>query len=147
MDQPVQPAIALGVQLGATGGLVLLMTIMHSLGLVGISRLLKLDAKRLQQHEFNLRAIMLLATLGLCVFVLHIAEIVVFALFYLIVGSLHTMEEALYYSSSAYATLGWTAAYFPTDWRLVGALEALIGFVLIGWSTAFMVNTTRRLTE
>ena len=29
----------------------------------------------------------------------------------------------------------------------VGALEALIGFVLIGWSTAFMVRTLRRIID
>ena len=45
----------------------------------------------------------------------------------------------------AYATLGRTADYFPPDWRLIGALEALIGFLLIGWSKAFIVSKANRL--
>jgi hypothetical protein len=57
------------------------------------------------------------------------------------------LEKALYYSASAYATLGRTADYFPVTWRLIGAIEALIGFILIGWSTAFMVTTMRKLSE
>jgi hypothetical protein len=39
-----------------------------------------------------------------------------------------SLEAALNCSASAYATLGRTADYFPADWRLVGAFEALIGF-------------------
>jgi ascorbate-specific PTS system EIIC-type component UlaA len=38
-------------------------------------------------------------------------------------------------------------ASFPEEWRLVGALEALVGFLLIGWSTAFMVQTLRRIID
>lgn len=147
MDSPPEPAIELGVQLAAGGGFVLVMTIMHSLGLIGISKLLKLDAKRLLEHEFDLSAVVLLAMLGLTVFSLHMLEIVVFAVFYLVIDAVQTVEESLYFSASAYATLGRTAEYFPSEWRLVGALEALIGFVLIGWTTAFMVNTTRLLTD
>ena len=123
------------------------MTVMHSVGLLGISRLLRLDADRLRRHEMDFRAIMLLASLGLCIVLLHIAEILVFGAFYLAVGGVETVEEALFYSASAYATLGWTADYFPPEWRLIGALEALIGFVLIGWSTAFMVSTMQKLSE
>ena len=58
---------------------------------------------------------------------------------------MQTVEEALYYSASAYATLGRGAEFFPADWRLIGALEALIGFLLIGWSTAFIVSKVNRL--
>lgn len=140
-------AIELGLQLALSGGLVLLMTIMHSLGLLGISRLLRLNDDRLKEHDLNFSAMALMGLLGLSLFALHITEIFVFAGFYMAVGALQTLEEALYYSASAYATLGRTADYFPSDWRLIGALEALVGFLLIGWSTAFMVSTMRKLTD
>ena len=71
----------------------------------------------------------------------------IFAVFYWKVGAMHRLEQALYYSASCYATLGDAAANFPNEWRLVGALEALIGFVLIGWSTAFMVRTLRKIID
>ena len=137
----------LGIQLAVAAGLVLVMTMTHSVGLVGISRLLRLEKDRLLEHDFNLRAIGLLGGFGLLVFSLHILEIFIFAGFYLSIGALQTLEEALFYSASAYATLGWTADFFPAEWRLIGSLESLIGFILIGWSTAFMVSTMRRLTE
>ena len=139
--------ISLGVQIGITAGFVLLMTVIHAVGLVGISRLLRLDADRLRDHAFDVRAVLLLAVLGVSLFALHIFEIVIFALFYFQIGAVATFEESLHYSASAYATLGSTAEYFPAEWRLIGALEALVGFILIGWSTAFMVNTMRKLTR
>lgn len=138
--------IDLGIQLAAIAGLSLVMVVMHTLGLIGISRLLGLQEKRLLEHAFDHRAVGLIGSFGLLLILLHMAEILVFALFYLAVSGLN-FEEALYYSASAYATLGRTADYFPSDWRLMGAFEALIGFILIGWSTAFMVTTMRKLAE
>ena len=141
-----QTTIELGLQLGVTAGFVLLMTVIHSVGLIGITRALRLKDDRLQEHDVNFRAIMLMAQMGMLVFLLHLFEIAIFALFYLFVGGVETLEEALYFSASAYATLGRTAEYFPTEWRLVGAVEALIGFILIGWSTAFVVSTMQKLS-
>ena len=139
-------SITLLVEIAASAGLVVVMTLVHGLGLVGISRSLKLQNDRLEELEFNLRAVMLMCGIALSLFALHVFEIALFAVFYLVVGALGSVEEALYYSASAYATLGRTADYFPQDWRLLGAIEALIGFLLIGWSTAFIVRNVDRLT-
>lgn len=135
----------LALQLAVAAGMVVLMTLIHGLGLIGISRLLGLNKERLEDLRFNHRAIGLMCGTALMLFALHIAEICVFAAFFLIVDAMQTLEEALYYSASAYATLGRTDEYFPEAWRLLGAFEALIGFLLIGWSTAFIVTTTNRL--
>jgi hypothetical protein len=139
--------IDLGLQFGSAAGLVLLMVIVHSAGLILISKALRLREDRLRSHKLNVGAFALLGAFGLLLFALHIAEIFIFAGFFLLVGAMETLEEALFYSASAYATLGWTAEYFPPEWRLIGALEALIGFVLIGWSTAFMVSTMKQLSD
>lgn len=139
--------IDLGLQFGSAAGLVLLMVIVHSAGLILISKTLRLQDERLREHKLNAGAFALLGAFGLLLFALHITEILIFGGFFLLVGAMQTLEEALFYSASAYATLGWTAEYFPPEWRLIGALEALIGFVLIGWSTAFMVSTMKKLTD
>jgi len=136
----------LGLQLAVGAGFVILMVMIHSAGLVTITRGLKLHQERSIPNEWGLRAASLLATYGVMLMGLHFLEIFIFAAFYRWTESLNSMEEALYYSASCYATLGVTAR-FPDEWRLVGALEALIGFVLIGWSTAAMVRTLRRIVE
>jgi hypothetical protein len=123
------------------------MIVVHSGGLVGISRTLHLNDDKSIPNEFGLRAAVLMGTYGVLLFVLHFVEILLFALFYHFVGAMKSLEAALYYSASCYATLGTAPDKFSTEWRLVGALEALIGFVLIGWSTAFMVRTLRRIID
>ena len=137
----------LGLQLAVVAAFVLLMVLIHSAGLVGISRALHLHDEREIPNEFGLRASMLMGTYGLLLMTLHFLEIFIFAGFYRLVGAMGSMEEALYYSASCYATLGASASNFSAEWRLVGALEALIGFVLIGWSTAFMVRTLRKIID
>lgn len=138
-------AIELGVQLAASGALVIVMTLVHGLGLISISKILNLKDERLENHDFNSRAIALMCGMALLLFTLHLIEISIFAGFYLMVDAMQSVEEALYYSASAYATLGRTAEYFPDEWRLLGAIEALIGFLLIGWSTAFIVSNVEKL--
>ncbi|WP_225421490.1 hypothetical protein [Sphingomonas parva] len=123
----------------------LLMTIIHGTGLVCIARVLRLKDERLKQRDFDAGAVLLLGCLGFLVFALHILEIWVFAAFYLVIAKFGSLEDALYYSASAYATLGRTADRFPEAWRLIGAIEALVGFVVIGWSTAFMVSTMSKM--
>lgn len=140
-------AVELGVQLALGAGLVLLLVLIHAAGLLGISRLFHLSGDELKDREVNLRSLLILSALGGCVFALHIFEILIFAFFYLLVGALSAVDEALFYSASAYATLGRTTDYFPEDWRLIGALEALVGFILIGWSTALMVSAMQKVAE
>lgn len=139
--------VDLGLQLAVVAGFILLMVVVHSSGLVAISRALHLHDEKAIPNEFGLRASILMGTYGLLLFALHFVEIAIFAAFYRYVGAMHSMEEALYYSASCYATLGAAAENFAEKWRLVGALEALIGFVLIGWSTAFMVRTLRKIID
>ena len=145
MVEQAPQTIALGKQLGAAGGLMVVMTVVHALGITAISHLLKLREERLEELDFGIHSIIKMSAMGFMLLLLHSLEIAFFAGFYLWTGGVETVEEALFYSASAYATLGRTAEYFPPDWRLIGAFEALIGFLLIGWSTAFIVSKANKL--
>ena len=137
--------MGLGTQILAGIALVIVMTLVHGLGVVGITKLLRLEDEALKAHRLDGRAFGLLTTMVLTLFALHALEIALFAGFYLIVGALHTVEEALYFSASAYATLGHPDLDFPDRWRLIGALEGLVGFLLLGWSTAVFVTDMNKL--
>ena len=137
-------ALALGVQLLISAGLVLVLTFIHSIGLLGIGKVLHLEPDVLRKRSFDLRGILTMSSLGTMLFALHIFEIMLFAWFYLAIGAFGELGDALFFSASAYTTLGLTAN-FPEAWRLLGAVEALVGFVLIGWSTAFIIGTLEKL--
>lgn len=140
-------AVALWVQLGAASVMVAVCALVHGVGLVGIARLFRLEDERLEKRDFDSRAIFMMGSLAFALFLLHALEIVIFAGFYIAIGAIGAMEESLFYSASAYATLGYTADYFPEEWRLMAATEALIGFLMLGWSTAFLVHTIDKLRE
>ena len=135
----VHAGISLGTQLLAAAGLLVVMVIIHAAGIIAATKLLRLEDRRLTSHRVDVKAFGLLISIALSLFALHLIEISVFAFFYLYVGALDTVEEALYYSASAYSTLGHPDLNFPHDWRVLGAIEGLVGFVLIGWTTAVFI--------
>jgi hypothetical protein len=116
--------------------------------LVGLDVLLSLTGLHLRRFTTAwVRLDRLLVPLGIVtgLFVLHGLEIWLYALAYRALGMLPDIEEALYFSASAYSTVGETGALLPADWRIVGVLEAINGMLLIGWSTAFLFRIIEHL--
>lgn len=83
--------------------------------------------------------------LVLGLFLVHGAEIWLYAVVYWKAGMLGSLEQALYFSTSAYSTVGETGAILPVQWRIVGVIEAVNGMLLIGWSTAFLFQILNHL--
>ena len=137
--------IHLGTQLFVASLLILIVTLMHGFGVVLVTKLLRLEDSHLRAHRLDFRAFGILTSMALCLFLLHALEIALFGFFYLASGAIDTLEEALYFSASSYATLGHPDIAFPEQWRLLGAIEGLAGFLLIGWSTAVFVTDMNKL--
>jgi hypothetical protein len=132
--------VHLWLQLFWSGVLTILCLLVHGLGIIGIARILRLEEQRLRNQRLGSGALLLLTALALCVFLLHAVEITMFAAFYVASEILPRLDDALYFSASAYSTLGTVDLALPTAWRLVGAIEGVAGFLLLGWSTAFFVT-------
>jgi hypothetical protein len=135
------------IQLGAALLLVALCALLHAAGLYGISRLFNLEDKELEKRSIDLETAGLIVVIALSLFVLHLAEIGLFAIVYDSVNAAPEFSDALYYSASAYTTAGNGIERLGDHWRLLGAAEALAGFLLIGWSVAYLVAKLRRLRE
>jgi voltage-gated potassium channel Kch len=74
---------------------------------------------------------------------LHLLEISIWGVFYVWAGAMTELPSSLYFSAVTYTTTGYGDLVLPMDWRLVGAVEALTGILMCGWSTGFffaMVN-------
>lgn len=76
---------------------------------------------------------------------LHLGEIALWGAFYLWRGAINEMASALYFSAVTYTTTGYGDLVLPIEWRLVGAVEALTGILMCGWSTAFFVAVVSRV--
>ena len=49
-----------------------------------------------------------------------------------------TLEEALYFATVSFTTLGYGDVVLGPDWRLLGAFAAVNGTIVIGWTTALV---------
>jgi len=70
---------------------------------------------------------------------LHLAEAVVWAFFYVLVDALPDLETAAYFSLTSYTTVGYGDVLLPEGWRLLGPIEAAVGVLMLGWSTGILV--------
>ena len=55
------------------------------------------------------------------------------------------LPSALYFSAVTYTTTGYGDLVLPQEWRLVGAIEALTGILMCGWSTGFFFAVVSRM--
>ena len=56
------------------------------------------------------------------------------------------MQPAVYFSLVCFTTLGFGDITLPVEWRLLSALIGANGFLLFGWSTAYMFELMRRFS-
>lgn len=78
-------------------------------------------------------------------FALHSLQIWVYAIAYLLLGEFGDLYTAVYFSTSSFTTVGFGDVTITDEWRMLGAAESANGFLLIGWSTAFLVSLTGRV--
>jgi hypothetical protein len=78
---------------------------------------------------------------------LHLAEIGLWAGFYVWRNCLPDLESSLYFSAASYSTLGYGDVVLSRAWRLVGVMESVTGALLLGWSAAFFFTVVHRLFE
>ena len=69
---------------------------------------------------------------------LHALEAALWAFAYRILGALPDRGSAMLYSLSAITSYGHANLYLRGHWELMGALEALNGWLLFGLTTAFL---------
>ena len=83
-------------------------------------------------------AVGLIGSAGLLLAVLHGIEAALWAAAYWWLGALNSAGEALLYSVDSISTRGASGLILESQWRMLGALEAIDGMLLFGISTAYI---------
>lgn len=117
----------------------------HGVGLLGMSHFFNLTDDALLRKRLSARSIFLVAFVAMLLFALHALEIGMIGGLYLAGGGIHDVEQALVVSASYYTTTGAGSDTLPDGWRLIGHAESLLGLLMIGWSTAYLVRKIDRL--
>lgn len=134
------------LNLAVASAMVTLTVLLHFWGLIALTRIVSGGSERLRAHEGAGRAALVIVLGVFGVFALHTAEIWLYAALYRVVLiETQTFEEALYFSTVTFASLGYGDIVLTPRWRLISAIEAANGVILFAWSTAFLFTLTRRL--
>jgi hypothetical protein len=124
--------------------LVAITVLVHSVGLFTLSRLLRAVVGRFRPHRTLPGTMMVTTGTVIGLFAIHTVEIWIWALAFLLLGALPNFYDALFFSTLSYSTLGAEEISVTPEWRLFGSIEGVNGFLLIGWSTAYLIPAWTR---
>ena len=136
------------VQFAVASVMLIACVVFHGLGLASLNKAMRSEAsiERLRHiRPLSPRGAAFTLLIVLAIIVLHGIEIWGFALLYLALDAIQTLEEALYFSTISYSTVGYNDTHIGDDWRLLGAFESILGMILLGWSTAFFFRMLDRI--
>ncbi len=132
-------------QLGWSGNwawgapLIVTTVIIHVLGLGLISRGVgRVSSGRVEHRHPMVTFVAIMGATTLLATSLHALEAGIWGSAYLLVGALPNSRTAMLYSLSAMTSYGHANLFLEDHWRLMGAMEALNGWLLFGLSTAFL---------
>jgi hypothetical protein len=136
---------SLSLQLVVASAMVALTILIHLGGLSLLVRMMRRPALSLTTHGARLNQAATLVGAAFGLFALHSAEIWAYASLYVWLNALPAFEDALYFSTATYTTVGYGDLTLGRDWRILGAIEGANGIILLGWSTAFFVSVVARI--
>ena len=79
---------------------------------------------------------------------LHISEVIVWAIAYLLLPDLEhisTLEAAVYFSMVTFGSLGYGDIVIDNRWRMLSGIECMTGILICGWSTALLLSVVQQL--
>ncbi|MNC27402.1 Ion channel [compost metagenome] len=88
-----------------------------------------------------LSLVMLLMMLG------YFVQVALWAALFMLLGEFDAFATSIYYSGVTFATLGYGDIVLSERWRLLGALEAGNGVLMLGISTGVMTAAIREVMK
>ena len=127
------------------GTIVISLTVLiHTFGLIAITHAMARLVALFRMHGRRSRVIaMITVVMGL--FAVMTTEVWLWAGIYRLLVSLTDFETALYFSTITFSTVGYGDVVPAHGWRVLAALEGINGFLLIGWSTAYLIAAGTRV--
>jgi len=123
--------------------MVVVNVLIHLISLATLMRALRTHTRIFRKLAIMPLTLLLAATIG--ILAIHTVEIWLYAILYLQLGAFSHFEQALYFSTVTYATIGYGDLVMQHQWRILGAIEGAAGIIMLGWSTAFLISLLSQL--
>jgi hypothetical protein len=125
--------------------LIAITVVFHAFGLGFIDgRVAKTLARNHKLYLPRTLSVVIMGGTALFATVLHGFEAAIWASAYVLLGAVQGRKSAMLYSVSAMATYGHTDIHLQAKWQMMGALEALNGWILFGLTTAFLFTVIQK---
>ena len=86
------------------------------------------------------RLIMGLTFVVMCLLVIHLFEVSLWAALYTHERCFADPRTSFYFSLVTYATVGYGDVLLTEQYRMLGGIEALVGVMMMSWSTALLMG-------
>ena len=100
-----------------------------------------------EHNHFSLKRALGISIIAMALFTPHGIEIWLYGALYLLIDAVRNLEAAVYYSAMTHGSIGFGGSEMARPWLLIGAIGAIIGVLLLGWSRAFFVTVVARLPK
>ena len=147
------PALPLQLQLNWSSDwgwgipLIVFTVTIHVVGFALISReTLNASSRTIRRHPVTVFVVVVGLTTLLAT-TLHGIEAFIWAMAYRYLGALPDNRSAMLYSLNAMTSFGHIDLHLADHWHLLGAIEALNGWLLFGLSTAFLFTVIERVSS
>jgi len=124
--------------------LVAFTVLVHTAGLILVAAITPPLARGFGLHNHDLGRSLVMTGTVLGILAILTLEIWGWALAYVWLGAVAQFGDALYLSTAMFSTIGYGETPIVPAWRLITALEGINGFLMIGWSTAYLVAAATR---
>ena len=81
----------------------------------------------------------------LALLLLHMLEVALWAALYYKEGCFADFRTSLYFSLITYSTVGYGDVVLSAQYRMLGGVEALVGILMLSWSTALLIGYLQRI--
>lgn len=125
----------------------LLMALCVAVHAAGLSYAVKQLRRRVARIQLTWQWTDLFIRLAAWITFLHLVEIAAWASFYAWQRAMPDIQSAFYFSAVTYTTTGYGDLVLSPPYRFVGAVEALTGILMCGWSTGFFFAVINRMFE
>lgn len=125
------------VQVALGAGMIVVTTLIHGVfTILGVERL----HDHVERHPTRslLRSTLKLSIFVMWLFLAMVIEVWTWAVLYLVLGAIGSIETAVYFSTVTFTTLGFGDITLEEQWRLLSSFEAANGLLMFGWSTALL---------
>lgn len=113
------------------GFMIVVTTVIHASGMILVFRAIRSQ----EGHLYNaLRQKQIIWTCGtvLVMAIVSLVEVTIWALAYLALNAIDGFENALYFSTVTFTSLGYGDVVLEGNWRLLASFEAVNGVVMFG---------------